>query len=295
MLDIHRLRIFVAVARLGSFTRAASVLNMTQPTISQQIAALESMLGVQLIDRDTRKMRLTASGSVLYDYGERLLNLADEALAAVKNEAGLTRQMLKLGVGHTLATYILPGLLSLYRNQHSDYRVRLSTGNTGELLSKLSAGEIDIALVGSPAEHPDVVTTAFMQDQLVVIVSPQDEWATYASINLGQIAGRVLLTREPGSALYATVSRLFGEDALMQVETILLGETEAIKRSVELGLGVALIQKIAIEREVQQGTLRTIALSGSDDSRTYLVAVRKRYVPNDAVTAFMNLPAFRNV
>jgi len=156
-------------------------------------------------------------------------------------------------------------------------------------LSQLSAGDIDIALVGSPAEHPDVEVKAFMHDQLVVIVSPHDEWADYESIRIEQIATRVLLTREPGSALYTTVSRLFGEDPLMSVETILLGETEAIKRSVELGLGVALIQKIAIEREVRQGTLRTIPLKGVDDARTYLIAVRKRYSPNDAATAFIAL------
>ena len=289
MLDVHRLRIYVFVARLGSFTRAAAMLHMTQPTVSQQVAALESELGVHLIDRNTRKMRLTASGEVLFAYGERLLKLADEALIAVRNEAGLTKQLLKLGVGHTLATYILPGLLSRYRTNHTDYRVRLVVGNTGELLSQLSAGEIDIALVGSPAEHPDVETKAFMHDQLVVIVSPHDEWANYESIRIEQIATRVLLTREPGSALYTTVSRLFGEDPLMSVETILLGETEAIKRSVELGLGVALIQKIAIEREVQQGTLRTIALKGVDNARTYLIAVRKRYTPNDAAIAFIDL------
>jgi DNA-binding transcriptional LysR family regulator len=289
MLDVHRLRIYVFVARLGSFTRAAATLHMTQPTVSQQVAALESELGVHLIDRNTRKMRLTASGEVLFAYGERLLKLIDEALIAVRNEAGLTNQLLKLGVGHTLATYILPGLLSRYRTIHSDYRVRLMVGNTGELLSQLSAGEIDIALVGSPAEHPDVEARAFMHDQLVVIVSPQDEWASYESVRIEQIATRVLLTRESGSALYTTVSRLFGEDPLMSVETILLGETEAIKRSVELGLGVALIQKIAIEREVQQGTLRTIPLKGVDDARTYLIAVRKRYSPNDAATAFIDL------
>ena len=293
MLDVHRLRIFVFVARLGSFTRAAAVLHMTQPTISQQVAALESELGVHLIDRNTRKMRLTAAGEVLFSYGERLLKLADEALAAVRKEAGLAKQQLKLGVGHTLATYILPDVLSRYRTRHSDYRVRLVVGNTGELLSKLSSGEIDIALVGSPAEHPDVESKAFMQDHLVVIVSPQDEWSNYKSVTLEQISTRVLLTREPGSALYTTVSRLFGEDPLTSVETILLGETEAIKRSVELGLGVALIQKIAIEREVQQGTLRTVALSGVDDVRTYLIAVRKRSVPNEAVTAFMTLLPFR--
>lgn len=289
MLDIHRLRIYVYVARLGSFTRAAAMLHMTQPTVSQQVAALESELGVHLIDRNTRKMRLTASGEVLFGYGERLLKLADEALVAVRNEAGLSKQLLKLGVGHTLATYILPGLLSRFRADHSDYRVRLMVGNTGELLSQLSAGEIDIALVGSPAEHPDIEAKPFMHDQLVVIVSPNDEWADYESVRIEQIATRVLLTREPGSALYKTVSRLFGEDPLLSVETILLGETEAIKRSVELGLGVALVQKIAIEREVQQGTLRVISLKGVDSARTYLIAVRRRYSPNDAATAFIGL------
>jgi LysR family transcriptional regulator, low CO2-responsive transcriptional regulator len=294
MLDIHKLRIFVFVARLGSFTRAAAMLHMTQPTVSQQIAGLESALGVQLIDRNTRHMRLTAPGEVLFEYGERLLKLANEALDAVHSEAGLAKQLLKLGVGHTLATYILPDILSRYRVLHPAYRVQLRVGNTSELLAMLSTGEIDIALVGSPAEHPDVVTTVFMHDQLVVIVSPQDEWASYASIDLGRIASRVLLTREPGSALYATVSRLLGEERLMSAETILLGETEAIKRSVELGLGVALIQKIAIEREVQQGALRAIELSGVDVARTYLAAVRKHYVPNDAVAAFMDMPPFRS-
>lgn len=293
MLDIHKLRIFVFVARLGSFTRAAAMLHMTQPTVSQQVAGLEGALGVQLIDRNTRHMRLTAPGEVLFEYGERLLKLANEALAAVQSEAGLAKQLLKLGVGHTLATYILPGILSRYRAAHSDYRVKLTVGNTGELLALLSTGEIDVALVGSPAEHPDVTTSVFMHDQLVLIVSPQDEWASHQSIDLERIVGRVLLTREPGSALYATVSRLLGEERLMSVDTILLGETEAIKRSVELGLGVALIQKIAVEREVQQGTLRAIELIGADAARSYLIAVRKRYVPNDAVTAFMDMHPFR--
>ncbi len=293
MLDIHKLRIFVFVARLGSFTRAAAMLHMTQPTVSQQIAGLESLLGVQLIDRNTRHMRLTAPGEVLFEYSERLLKLANEGLAAVQSEAGLSRQLLKLGVGHTLATYILPGILSRYRALHGEHRIRLSVGNTGELLAMLTTGEIDIALVGSPAEHPDVVTHVFMHDRLVLIVSPQDEWAAYEEIDLERITARVFLTREPGSALYATVSRLLGEDRLLGVHTILLGETEAIKRSVELGLGVALIQKIAIEREVQQGTLRAIELVGVDAERVYLTAARKRYVPNDAVAAFLDMPPFQ--
>ncbi|MEZ4667257.1 MAG: LysR family transcriptional regulator [Anaerolineae bacterium] len=152
MLDIHKLRIFVFVARLGSFTRAAAMLHMTQPTVSQQVAGLETSLGIQLIDRNTRHMRLTAPGKVLFEYGERILKMSNEALSAVQGEAGMARHLLKLGVGHTLATYLLPGILSRYRTAFSEYQVRLAVGNTGELLSMLSSGDIDVALVGSPAD-----------------------------------------------------------------------------------------------------------------------------------------------
>jgi DNA-binding transcriptional LysR family regulator len=107
---------------------------------------------------------------------------------------------------------------------------------------------------------------------LVVIVAPADEWAARTEIEPMELLTRVFLTREPGSALHASVERLFGADALDVDNVILLGETEAIKRSVEAGLGVALVQGIAVKREVAAGTLCTLKLTGADDSRTYLTA-----------------------
>lgn len=199
------------------------------------------------------------------------------------------RETLKLGVGHTLATYLLPQVLSLYRQQHPHYKVRLTVGNTTTLLSKTASGEIDLALVGSPAAHPDLEVTPFMQDRLVVIVGLHDPWANRSSIAIADLKERVFLTREPGSALYASVAQIVGEDMLNRDETILLGETEAIKRSVELGLGVALIQQIAIDREEQQQTLHAIRLSDGDDKRTYLVASRKQYRHLVAATDFMRI------
>jgi DNA-binding transcriptional LysR family regulator len=112
----------------------------------------------------------------------------------------------------------------------------------------------------------------FMHDRLVVIVAPDDPWAARASVDLAELPERTLLTREPGSALHATIERLLGSAALAGEEVILLGETEAIKRSVEAGLGVALVQTIAVEREVAAGTLRALAMGGGDDTRTYSVA-----------------------
>jgi DNA-binding transcriptional LysR family regulator len=272
MIDLHKLRIFAVIARTGNFTRAAELLSMTQPTVSQQLAALEAQVGAPLVDRQTRRQRLTSAGEALLPYAERLLALAEEALEAARAAHGLADRTLRLGVGHTLATYLLPQLLRRYRERFPHYRVRLSVGNTAELLELVAAGAVEIALVGSPAVHAGVAVEPFMHDRLVVIVAPADPWARREALRLDELRERTLLTREPGSALHATVERLLGSAALSDDHAILLGETEAIKRSVEAGLGVALVQSIAVEREVAAGTLRALALEGGDDTRTYNLA-----------------------
>ncbi len=291
MIDLHKLRIFVAIARLESFTRAAERLHMTQPTVSQQLAMLEVSVGTPLIERDTRHLRLTPAGEVLLGYAERLLVLTAEATEATRAAAGLADRTLRIGVGHTLATYLLPGVLSRYRSLYPDHVVRITVGNTSQLLALLIADTIDMALVGSPAEHPDVTVEPFMHDRLVVIVPPGDAWASRSEVQLEELRGRVLLTREPGSALHATIERLLGPEFLTSDQVIQLGETEGIKRSVEAGLGVALVQQIAVEREVAAGNLIALALRGGDDSRTYLVAHRKR---REIPTAGQSLVALLN-
>jgi LysR family transcriptional regulator, low CO2-responsive transcriptional regulator len=288
-LDLHKLRIFVTIARLANFTRAADHLHMTQPTVSQQLAMLEVQLGTSLIERDTRRLRLTTAGETLLPYAERLLALADEASEATRAAAGLADRTLRLGVGHTLAIYLLPGLLSRYRAHFPQHVVRISAGNTAELLEAVAAEASELALVGSPASHPDLVITPFMQDRLFVAVSPTDAWASRKEVELDELRQRTFLTREPGSALHASVVRLLGSEQLESDNVIQLGETEAIKRSVEAGLGVALIQGIAIEREVAAGNLIALALRGGDDSRTYAYARRSRHQLSDAAASLVAL------
>lgn len=275
MLDLHKLRIFVTIARQGNFTRAAELLHMTQPTVSQQIVALEAQLGAPLVERMPRLARLTPAGQALLPYAEQLLALSEEATEATRAAAGLADRTLRLGAGHTLATYLLPGLLGRYRARYPQRLARISVGNTAELLEVVASDVVEVALVGSPAQHPRVAVTEFMRDRLVVIVAPGDEWAGRGAVELQELRGRVLLTREPGSALHATVEQLLGPATLAGDQVILLGETEAIKRSVEAGLGVALIQGIAVRREVAAGNLRALALRGGDDRRAYAYARRR--------------------
>src|SRR5690606_15429409 len=110
-------------------------------------------------------------------FAERLLALADEALQTARAAAGVASSTLRLGVGHTLATYLLPGLLRGYRERFGHFRSRISVGNTAELLDMVAEGAVELALVGSPAEREGVSTAPFMRDRLVVIVAPGDPWA----------------------------------------------------------------------------------------------------------------------
>lgn len=287
--DLHRLRIFAAVVRAGSFTRAAEQLHMAQPTVSQQIGALEDAVGTPLIERGPRHLRLTPAGEALLPYARRLALLADEALQATRAAAGVAAHTLRLGVGQTLATYLLPELLHRYRTHAPHYHTRIFTGNSTALLEQVAEGSIELALVGSPAVHPDVVITPFMQDRLVVIVAPDDIWASRHSVDVDELRTRLLLTREPGSALHATVERLLGTATLSGDHVMMLGETEAIKRSVEVGLGIALIQEIAIQREIAMGRLRALALTGADDRRTYAWACRQRQRLSPAAATLVEL------
>lgn len=287
-MDLHKLEIFVTIARLGSFTRAADFLHMTQPTVSQQLVMLEAQVGTSLIERDTRRLKLTAAGETLLPYAQKLLAISREAAEATRAAAGLADRTLRLGAGHTLATYLLPGLLRRYQALYPGHVVKISVGNTTQLLNLLTVEEIEIALVGSPAENPGILVTPFMRDHLVVIVAPEDAWAARSAVELDELRERTLLTREPGSALHASVERLLGAESLASPLVIQLGETEAIKRSVEAGLGVALIQGIAVEREVAAGNLCALKLNGGDDSRTYAYARRQR---QELTSAAKNLVA----
>jgi LysR family transcriptional regulator, low CO2-responsive transcriptional regulator len=288
-LDLHKLRIFATIAHYMSFTRAADHLHMTQPTVSQQLVMLEMQFGTSLIERDTRRLRLTPSGEALLPYAEKLLTLSQEAFEATREAAGLADRTLRLGVGHTLAIYLLPSLLSRYQAQYPGHPIRISAGNTNQLLALVASEAVEIALVGSPAEQRDIEVTAFMRDHLVVIVAPGDVWAKRDYVELGELQQRILLTREPGSALHASVERLLGTSYLGGDSVIQLGETEAIKRSVEAGLGVALIQRIAVEREVMAGHLCALRLRGGDDQRTYVVARRHDHNLSSAASHFLEL------
>ncbi len=289
VLDLPKLRIFIAVAQARSFTRAAEALDLRQPTVSQQVQVLERGLRVRLFERLGRRVRLTAAGSALLAYAERILELAEEAQAAAREAAGLAAHMLRLGAGNTLATYILPDLLARLRWEHPDVIVQITVGNTDQLLDAVLDNRVELALVGSPVADERLEIHPFLQDELVVIVPPDEPWSARNSVVLEELRKETLLVREPGSALQAALQELLQARGVEPEHTITLGNLEAIKRSVEAGLGVAIVPEIAVRREVQDGTLRALALRDVRDERSFNYVYRRGHILSPAAQVFAEL------
>ena len=289
VLDLPKLRIFMAVARAGSFTRAADELVLRQPTVSQQVQVLERALRVRLFDRLGRSVRLTPAGTALLGYAERLLSLAEEAESATREAAGLAARTLRLGAGNTLATYILPDMLARLRWEHPDIVVQITVGNTDQLLDAVVDTRVELALVGSPVADARLSIHPFMVDELVAIVPPDPPWLDHHALDLRELCEQTVFMREPGSALQATLETLLRERGIEPRHTVTLGNLEAIKRSVEAGLGVAIVPELAVRREAQAGMLRALSLRDVRDERTFNYVYRRDHALTAAARVFAEL------
>ncbi|WP_026370483.1 LysR substrate-binding domain-containing protein [Kallotenue papyrolyticum] len=288
-LDLPKLRIFVAVARSGSFTRAAEELDLRQPTVSQQIQVLERGLRTPLFERLGRRVQLTPAGAALLPYAERILALAGEAEATTREAAGLAARTLRLGAGNTLATYVLPDLLARLRWEQPEVQVQVQVGNTEQLIAAVVDSRVELALVGAPLSHPLLAIHAFLRDDLVVIVPADDHWATRRAVSLGELRQRTLLLREEGSALQAAVCELLRDHGIAPERTITLGNLEAIKRCVEAALGISIVPELAVRREVRDGTLRALPLADVQVRRVFnYIHLRGRPL-SPAARAFITL------
>jgi DNA-binding transcriptional LysR family regulator len=198
-LDNFRLVVFRAVAERLSFRKAGEDLYLTQPAVSLQIKALEEDLGVQLFDRTGRQIALTPAGVILLDYAQQVHGLLDQAERQIAALNGEHAGALALGASTTIAQYVLPRLLAEFRREHPRIHITLISGNTGQIVVAVEEQRIAMGFIEGPAHSRDVSTEAFLEDELVLIVSTANEWTERASIACSEITAVPLLMRERGS------------------------------------------------------------------------------------------------
>jgi DNA-binding transcriptional LysR family regulator len=275
---LTQLRTFLAVAETGSVRAAAERLVVTESAVSSCVAALQKELGLALVAKNGRGLRLTEAGDVYAGYARSVLGLLDEARAAAAGEAGAG--VLRVAAATTAGEQLLPGLLASFRLRYPRIGIHLEVGNRERALRLAADHQVDLVLGGRPPQGPGwpaLVVHAVRVNQLVV-VGPASLAAPAPSDLVGWLARQTWLLREPGSGTRATTEAFLAELEIAP-GTLTVGSNVAVCESAAAGLGVTLISRDAVTRELDQGVLAELPAPGTPLRRDWYLVSREGQLP----------------
>ncbi|OAT80730.1 LysR family transcriptional regulator [Desulfotomaculum copahuensis] len=257
-LNLYQLRVFYTVARLLNYSRAGEELALSQPAVSRQVAGLEKSLGLDLFVRQGRRITLTDAGRCLFEYADRIFDLAGEARRAVTQFKDLERGRILLGACSVAAAHVLPPVLRDFQQLHPHIEISLRTGNSGRIAQLAAGGELDLAFTGSPACPPGLQCEPFLPDELLLITSPGHPLAGKSDPQPAVLKEQTLIWRERGSAARDAVEQYLARHGVKPGRVLEIPDTETIKRLVSANLGVAFVSRRAVSLEASAGMLALI-------------------------------------
>ncbi|MBV9272886.1 MAG: LysR family transcriptional regulator [Verrucomicrobia bacterium] len=291
--NLNHLFLFRAVAEAGGFSRAAEQIHVSQPAISMQVGELEAQLGLALFHRLGRGVKLTAAGKLLLGYAQRLGALAVDAEQAMAEVKGLRRGHLAIGASTTIGVYLLPDLLGEYRRRYPDIDLQFDIANTEDIERRLVDGTLDAGLTeGLPPDRRELETVVFLRDQLVPIARPDHPRLKCGRkpLTLRQLCAEPMIVREAGSGTREVIDRALAKRGQkFQRPPLILGSTEAIKRAVAAGLGVAIVSHLTIQTELAAGQLAILPLAGFQLTRPLHRLCWRNRERDPAAVAFLGL------
>lgn len=259
----RRLQVFYTVAKQLSFTKAAELLYMTQPAVTFQVKQLEEHFNTRLFERSHSKISLTPAGELALQYAEKILALTNEMETRLGELTGQVSGTLMVGASTTIAEYMLPRLLGDFKNRYPHVHCRLTVANSETIESKVADHTLDVGLIEAPSHHPQLAAEVCSEDELVAICAPGHPMATQAAVTPQQLAELPYVSREDGSGTREVVDAYFRANGIHPDDLHIvmeLGSREAIKGAVEAGLGIAIVSRATIVKELRLGGLVAVPL-----------------------------------
>lgn len=288
-MNLNHLAIFKAVAETGGVVKGAERLMISQPAVSKQLGQFERALGVTLFDRFPSGIRLTDAGEQLLSYARRLFAIESEATHAMDELRGIKRGRLRIGASMTTGVYLLPQRIAAYRALYPHVELHMEIENTENIQHLLLEHSLDVAFTEGFVESPELSATVFATDELVPIAQPSHPLLARRNVRIQDFLREPLIARETGSGTRAVVERALLQLGLKMNPVLSLANTEAIKRSVAAGLGVAIISRLAVESEIAAGTLKVVPIRGLSIRRPLHVLELRHKQRSAATAAFLSL------
>jgi len=259
-IDSRQLHAFITLARTGSFTRAARELHLSQPAVSYTIKSLEEEMQCRLLDRVGKSLVLTQAGEQFLAHAKRILEEMEGARERIRELGKWGHGRLRLGTSLTACQYILPFVLREFKESFPQCAIQIEPGDTPTALQALHQNRIDLALALEPSTQTDLEFRPLFVDELQFLVSPLHPWAQAERVERPEIKRQQFILYTRTSYLSEMIEEYFRDEKIVLSASIELGNMEAIKELVKLGLGVSILAPWVARKELAEGSLRALPL-----------------------------------
>jgi DNA-binding transcriptional LysR family regulator len=256
--------------------------------LTARLQSLEKELGEALFVRTGRGVRLTDAGRVFLPYAERSLQSIGDGRQAMADLRSATAGRLALGAAPAVSTYVLPPVLKRFTALHPRVDVAVRTGHSEEILAMVLNDEVQVGLVRT-LHHPEIVATPLYDDELVLVCTPNHRFARRRKVELSEVGRERLVMFDRTSSYFDLTQSLFLRAGVVAHTVMELDNIEAAKKMVEEGLGVALLPRVSVGREINMGVLAEIEITDAPTIRRPIAAIRRKDAgsPGGVVQAFL--------
>lgn len=259
-MNLRQLHVFASVVKHMSVSLAAEELFITQPAVSQQIRGLEQQLGVKLFERTHTGLLLTESGEAIHPHVQAIIASQSRIDNVVAEQRGATHGHLAVGANTTGGMYVVSPMLRAFREAYPEAEIVLQVHSTDRICERVLQNLLDVAVVTGPVEDGSVVVADLCEDELYLIVSPSHPFAARSTVSRQEVAAEHFVVPEPGSRTRRLIQRAIEGHGLKLRIAMQLPGTEEVKKAVEANLGVAMVSKHAVTRELALGALHRVTV-----------------------------------
>ena len=289
-LDLHKLEIFYWVAEHKSFSQAAELLSLRQPTISAHVQELEAAVGGKLLYRIPGKVSLTPLGQMLAERAKHLLAFKREAVAAVEQFHGTLSGELWIGGSNIPGEYLLPQKLGAFTEKYPAIRPVLRIGDSAGIVEDLLDGKVELGVVGTKKSDARLCFEKLWDDEMVLVVPKDHPWSQRPFVRVADLKGEKFISRERGSGTLDSLRRILSRgrrsaDEVLSV-AMELGSTEAIKEALMAGFGISILSRISIRHNVAEGSIVEVPIRGMTMKRDFYQVYHRRRPLHPIARAF---------
>lgn len=278
-LSLRHILVFNSVAKTLNMSRSAKELHITQPAVTQTIKDIESKFSTKLFVKKGRNIYLTQEGRDFYLYTQRVVNLLKDAQMCLESFKDLNRGLVRVGASTTIGNYLLPELIKTFNDKYKNIKIITFIGNTRDIIKKLELYDIDLGLIeGLPqSDEGNIKATKFMEDELVFICSSKHPLGERQNISIKEIEHESFISRERGSGTRQIIETELGKMGIHLNVLYEFNNSEAIKNAVLNNLGISVLSKLIVKKEIGSGAIKRINIKDFKISRWFYILEANNY------------------